>query len=175
MSVVRGRDSENNTFRIYAQTAPVLAHAFPDADDVPRRVAERGDAEVALRVGRVDDLGAAGDRVLERRVDRGDVDVRPDAGGAGHGQLRHEVADDVPGGVLEARIVAVAVHLPAEDGLVEGRRLARVRGGDPKVGDPAVPEDPRLLLGVGRHGGHYGRFRRDGPSGPGPLGPRLSR
>src|SRR2546429_9074127 len=157
MSVVRGRDSENNTFRIYAQMAPVLAHAFPDAHDVPRRVAERGDAEVALRVGRVDDLGTAGDRVLERGVDLRDVDVRPDARGAGDGQLRHEVADDVPGGVLEARIVAVAVHVPAEDGLVEGRRLARIGGGDPKVGDPAGPEEPRLLLRVRRHAGNIGR------------------
>src|SRR5271170_2500291 len=48
------------------------------------------------------------------------VDVRNDSGLACNRQIRHEVADDVAGGVLEG--VAVFADLPAEHTAVEGRR-----------------------------------------------------
>jgi hypothetical protein len=39
---------------------------------------------------------------------------------AGNRQVRHEVADDMPGAILEARIVGIAAGSP-EYSLIEGR------------------------------------------------------
>jgi hypothetical protein len=81
-----------------------------------------------------------------------DVDVRADAGLASDGQVRHEVTDYMAGAILEARILAVRVHIPAEHAVVEGGRLLRVLRGDAEIGDSGDSEDPRFVLISCRHG-----------------------
>jgi hypothetical protein len=94
---------------------------LPHADHVPWRVAERGYPKVAFRIRRRNNLAAVSNDLVERFVDTLDKDVRSHAGLAGNRQVRHEVADDVPGAILEARVVGIAAQAPAEYSLLEGR------------------------------------------------------
>src|SRR5262249_51415087 len=120
----------------------VLAGALlPHADDVPSRVAERRDAQVAFGIGSRLDLCALRDGLVERLTDALDEDVRPVARVAGRREVAYEVPDYVAGSILERRVVAVAPHRPAEHGFVERRRRLRIRGRNPDVRDPAGAED----------------------------------
>jgi hypothetical protein len=51
------------------------------------------------------------------------VDVRPHSAFTGDRRVDDEVADDVAGPVLEARLVKLGVGPPAEDGFVKAAKL----------------------------------------------------
>src|ERR1039457_1573794 len=117
-----------------------LARAvLPDADDVARGVADGCDGSIAFLVGQGDHLCAPLGRLAERVIELGDVDVGPDSGFPGGGQVGAPVPDDVAGAVAEARLVPWATNLPAEDRPVEVRGLCHIVCGDPEIGDTAGP------------------------------------
>ena len=120
--------------------------ALPHADDVPGRVAESRYPEVALRVGRGDDLASFCDDLVERGVDALDVDVGKKAGLSCDREVGHEVADDVTGRILKARMVWVTVQAPAEDAAVEGGRSSWLRSGDAEIRHATNSGDTRLHL-----------------------------
>jgi hypothetical protein len=120
----------------------VALRALPDAEDVASGIAEGRHRQVSLRIRRRDRRASVGSDLLERVVHALHVDIGADAGLAGDLQVGHEVPDHMPGAVLEARILPVGVHVPAEHGLVEGGRPVRVLRRDPQVGDPGEPEHP---------------------------------
>src|SRR5580658_5042262 len=106
---------------------------LPDADRVARRVPGHRHPEVTFGV-RLGGHFTAGLRDPgQGLVDVLHVDVRNDSGLACNRQVRHEVADDVAGGVLEG--VAVFSDLPAEHTAVEGRRTRGVRSRDAQIRD----------------------------------------
>src|SRR5262245_35395085 len=80
---------------------------LPHADDVPGRVAEGRDPQVALRVRRGDDLAALRDDALERFVDLLDEDVGPHARLAGNQLFGGEMPDHMAAAVRETRLVSV--------------------------------------------------------------------
>jgi len=118
---------------------------LPDADHVPRWVAERRYAQIAFRIRRRHDLPALSDDLLQRLIDPLDEHIGQDARLSGYRQIRHEVSDHMTGSILEARIVPIGVHSPAEYRLIEGRRTARLRSRDPQIRDPAPSEYARLF------------------------------
>ena len=99
---------------------------MPHPEHVPWRVAERGYPQVAFRIRGRHFLGAFGNGPLERLVEALDEDVRTHSRLAGRRMVGPEVADDVPGSVLEGRILAMlALAIPLMMPAM-GRALSRV-------------------------------------------------
>src|SRR6266700_582341 len=120
-----------------ARAALTPRTALPHAEHIARGIAEGGDPQIALRIRWRHEFAAVRSDPLQCVVDAPDVDVRQHPSLARNGEIGHPMADDMPGAVLEARIISVAPHLPPEDCLVERGGLVRVLGGDAKVRDPA--------------------------------------
>src|SRR5205085_7837630 len=81
-----------------------------------------------------------------------DIDVRANARLAGDGQIRNEVTDHMAGAVLEARILSVPVHTPAEHARVEPRGRLDVVGRYAQVGNPGGPKDSGFAFVSRGHG-----------------------
>src|SRR6266511_4063517 len=143
---------------VVAPSARVRA-LLPEADDVPGGIAERRDPQVALRIRRRQNFRAGSDYFLQRLIYPLDENIREDARLSGNRQIGHEVPDHVAASILEARIVALGVHSPAEHALVERRQAARVGGGNAQIGDPATPEDARLFPSTRTHDAIIGDAR----------------
>src|SRR5207247_1950744 len=124
----------------------VAGLALPDAKDVAGWIAEGGHQEVSFRIRRGDHGTAKGSDLLESILDALHIDVGAHAGLPGDAQVGYEVTDHMPGAVLEARVLAVPIHAPAEDALVEGGRLLRLLRGDAQIRDAGGPEDSRFPL-----------------------------
>jgi hypothetical protein len=114
----------------------VSGAALPDADGVAGRVGGHGNPKVAFRVRGQDDLAACGGEPGQGLVYVLNVDVRDHACLACDGKVGHEVTDHMTGRVGEM----VAVGVPAENGLVEVRRSADIRGSDAQIRYAAGPE-----------------------------------
>ena len=77
-------------------TSPWLVRAFlPDADHVACGVAEDGDGQAAFQVGQGDDRRTMFGRRAEHLIESGDVDVGPDSGFPGGGQVGAPVSDGI--------------------------------------------------------------------------------
>ena len=76
-------------------------------------------AEIAFGVRRLHGCTAVGGDTLQRVVHALDVDVWMHARFAANGCVRDEMADHMPGAILEARIRSGCVHRPSKDLAIE--------------------------------------------------------
>jgi hypothetical protein len=118
---------------------------MPYPEYIPYRVSECGHPQVAFRIRVRHDLSAVAHDLFQRVIHLLDVDIGPHPSRTGNGQISHEMANHMPGAILEARLVGIAVQSPTEDRLIEIGCSAWVVSGDAEVGDPSGPKDPRLV------------------------------
>jgi len=126
---------------------------LPDANQVPRRVAEARDAEVSFGSGRFRHLSTVLRGQPNNFFDIVDVNIMKHSGITRNGPARDESPDEVARGVGKFNLAGIAIHdAPVKKRFIKRSRLLRIDRGDFQIGDATVPGEMRIDAGSRRIG-----------------------